>query len=80
MNFRRDFFEEFIENVDGVVYFVDKSKLKPSRLDTIRLKLLGIPNFLLHDVFLSPTTEEKLVILGPHLPTRTLHSYVLWQG
>jgi len=25
MNFRRDFFEEFTDNVDGVVYFANKS-------------------------------------------------------
>jgi len=30
MNFRRDFFEEFTNNVNGASYFVDKSKLKPS--------------------------------------------------
>ena len=48
--FRRDFFEEFTDNVDGEVYFVDKSKLKR----TIRLKLSGLPNFLLHHVLYLP--------------------------
>eukprot|EP00253_Pinus_taeda_P003798 PITA_03798 len=50
LTFRRDFFEEFTDNVDGAVYFADKSKLKPLGLRTIKLKLLGLPNFLLHDV------------------------------
>jgi hypothetical protein len=29
MTFRRDFFKKFDYNVDGVVYFVDRSSLKP---------------------------------------------------
>jgi len=50
MTFSKDFFEEFSDNVDGAIYFVDKSKLKPSGLGTIRLKVLGLPYFFLHDV------------------------------
>ena len=49
MTFRRDFFEEFTDNVDGAVYFSDKIKLKPSGLGTIRLKFLGLSDFFLHD-------------------------------
>jgi len=40
MSFRRDFFEQFTDNVDGAIYFVDKSKLKPSG-----------PNFLVFQIF-----------------------------
>ena len=50
MTFRKDLFEEFTDKVDGAVYFTDKSKLKPSRLGTIRLKLPGLPDHLLHEV------------------------------
>lgn len=50
MNFIRDFFEEFTDNVDGSIYFAYKSKLKPSGLGTIGFKLLGLPDFLLYDV------------------------------
>ena len=63
MNFMRFIFEEFTDNVDGVVYFVDKSKLKPSRLGTIRLKLLGLPEFLLHDVLYLPELRRNLLSL-----------------
>ena len=54
MNFRRGFFEEFTDNVDGAICFADKSKLKPSRLGTIRLKLPGRLDFLLHHVLYHP--------------------------
>lgn len=50
MNFRRYLFEEFTDNTDGAIYFADKSKFKPPRLGIIRLKLPGLPDFLLHDV------------------------------
>jgi hypothetical protein len=54
MTFQRDFFEYFNDNVDGIVYFVDKSSLKPSGIGTIRLKLPGLLDFLLHDVLYLP--------------------------
>ena len=50
MSFGRYFFEEFSDNVDGAFYFSDKSKLKPSWLDTIMLNSPCLPDFLLHDV------------------------------
>ena len=53
MTFRRDLFEEFTGNVDGAVYFAHKSKLKPSGLGTIRLKLPILPDHLLHEVLYS---------------------------
>jgi hypothetical protein len=54
MTFRRDFFEDFDDNVDGIVYFADKSNLKTSEMGTIRLKLPELPNFLLHNVLYLP--------------------------
>lgn len=63
MTFRRDFFEEFTDNVDGVVYFVDKSKLKPSQLGTIKIKLPGLSDFLLHDVLYLPKLRRNLLSL-----------------
>jgi len=63
MNFRRDFFEEFTDNVDGVAYFTNKSKLKPSGLGTIRLKLPGLPYFLLHHVLYLPQLRRNLLSL-----------------
>jgi len=50
MNFQRNFFEDFNENVDGIVYFADKSCLNPSGIGTMRLKFLGLLDFILHDV------------------------------
>ena len=54
MSHRKYFFEDFTDNVDGAIYFADKSKLNPSGLGTIRLKLPGLPNFLLHHVLYLP--------------------------
>eukprot|EP00253_Pinus_taeda_P012451 PITA_12451 len=54
MTHRKDFFEDFTDNVDGVVYFADQSKIKPSGLGTIRLKLPGLPDFLLDHVLYLP--------------------------
>jgi hypothetical protein len=63
MTFRRDFFEDFDGNVDGVVYFADRSSLKPSGMGTIRLKLLGLPDFLLHNVFYLLELQRNLLSL-----------------
>jgi len=54
MTHRKDFFEEFTDNVDGVVYFANQSKIKPSRLGIIMLPFPGIPNFLMHHVLYLP--------------------------
>jgi hypothetical protein len=50
MTFRKDFFEDLNDNVDGVVYFAGNSNLKPSRIGTIGLKFFGLPDFLPHNV------------------------------
>ena len=63
MTFRRDFFEEFTDNVDGAVYFANKSKLNPLGLGTIRLKFPGLIDFLLHDVLYLPQLRGNLLSL-----------------
>lgn len=63
MNFGRYCFEEFTDNVDGAVYFVDKSKLKPSGLGKIRLKFPGLLDFLLHHVLYLPQLRRNLLYL-----------------
>jgi len=45
MTFRRDFFEEFTDNVDGAIYFADISKLKPSGLGQSGLNCLVFQTF-----------------------------------
>eukprot|EP00253_Pinus_taeda_P025085 PITA_25085 len=63
MTHRKDFFEDFTDNVDGVVYFADQSKIKPSGLGTIRLKLPGLPDFLLDHVLYLPQLKRNLLSL-----------------
>jgi len=46
MTHRKYFFEDFTDNVDGAVYFADQSKIKPSGLGTIRLKLPSLDHVL----------------------------------
>eukprot|EP00253_Pinus_taeda_P014343 PITA_14343 len=78
MTFTRDFFEEFTDNVDGAIYFAHISKLKPSGLDTMRLKLLGLPDFLLHDVLYLPQLRRNLMSLV-HIRQRG-HSIHMFDG
>jgi hypothetical protein len=63
MTFRRDFFEDFDDNVDGVVYFADRSSLKPSGMGTFRLKLLGLWDFLLDNVLYLLELQRNLASL-----------------
>eukprot|EP00253_Pinus_taeda_P021319 PITA_21319 len=63
MTHRKDFFEDLTDNVDGVVYFADQSKIKPSGLGTIRLKLPGLSDFLLDHVLYLPQLKRNLLSL-----------------
>jgi hypothetical protein len=63
MNSLRDFFEEFNGNVEGALKFVDGSSLKPTRIDTIKVKLLGFPKFVFHGVLYLPELQRKLLSL-----------------
>lgn len=76
MTFKADFFEEFTDNVDGAVYFTDKSKLKPSGLGTIRLKWPGLPNFLLHDVlYLSKLRRNLFPLVHVRQQGHSIHIF-----
>jgi hypothetical protein len=50
MNFWRYFFEELNDNVEGALYFANRSNLKPMEFDIIRLIFIGFLYFLLHNV------------------------------
>eukprot|EP00253_Pinus_taeda_P016865 PITA_16865 len=63
MTHRIDFFEDFTDNVDGVVYFADQSKIKPSGLGTIRLKLPRLSDCLLDHVLYLPQLKRNLLSL-----------------
>jgi hypothetical protein len=63
MTFRRDFFETFSNHFDGIVYFADKSQLNPSGIGSIRLRLLGIVDYILHDVLYIPQLKRNLMSL-----------------
>lgn len=54
MIFKEFFFEDFSDDFDGTMYFVDISSFKPLGPNTIRVKLPRLSNFLLHDVFYLP--------------------------
>eukprot|EP00253_Pinus_taeda_P016079 PITA_16079 len=64
MTHRKYFFEEFTDNVDGAIYFADQSKINPSVLGTIRLKLPGLPDFLLHHVLDLSQLKRNLLSLA----------------
>jgi hypothetical protein len=63
MTFRRDFFEELNENVDGVISFANRFSLKPTRIGTIMLKLPGFRDFLLHNVLHLLELQRNLLSL-----------------
>ena len=47
MIFKKYYFEELNDNVDGIVYFVNKSNLKPKGFGSISFKLPRFLDFLL---------------------------------
>jgi transposase InsO family protein len=63
MTFRKYFFETFNDQIDGVVYFADKSQLKPSGIGSVRLKLPGFVDYILHDVIYLPQLKRNLMSL-----------------
>jgi len=50
MNFRGDLFGDLNDKVDSIVYFANKSSLKPQGTGIIGLKLPGFLDLVLHDV------------------------------
>jgi hypothetical protein len=59
MTFRRDFFETFSNHIDGIIYFSNKSQLKPSGIGSIRLRLPGLADYILHDVLYIPELKRN---------------------
>ena len=64
--------------VDGIVYFADKSSLKPKRIGSIRLKLPGFPDFVLHNVFYLLDLHRNPIVFSEHSITTTFHPYLQW--
>lgn len=54
MKFTQDFFETFNDDIDDVIYFVDKSQIKPSSIGSSHLKILNLEDYVLHDVLYIP--------------------------
>jgi hypothetical protein len=63
MTFIRDFFETFSNHIDGIVYFSDKSQLNPSGIGSIRLRLRGLADYILHDFLYIPQLKRNLMSL-----------------
>ena len=63
MTYRRDFFETFNDQVDGVVYFSNKYQLKPSCIGSIRPKLPGISDYILSNVLYLAQLKRNLISL-----------------
>ena len=63
MTLRRDFFETFSNHIDGIVYFADKSQLKPSGIGSIQLRLPGLVDYILHDVLYIPQLKRNQMSL-----------------
>ena len=61
MTFRKDSFEELNETIDGIVYFADKSSIKPKGMGTIRLKMPRFPDFMLKNVLYLPELQRSLL-------------------
>jgi hypothetical protein len=76
MTFRRDFFEELDDNVDSRIGFANESSLKPTRIGTIKLKLSGFPNFLLHNVlYLSKLQRNLMSLVHIRLQNHSIHMF-----
>jgi hypothetical protein len=58
-----DFLEYFDDNVDDIVYFAEKYSIKPLVIGTIRIKLHGLPNFLLQNVLYIPELQRSFLSL-----------------
>lgn len=61
--FRKDFFETFNDKVDGVVYFANRSQLKPLGIGSVRLKLPRLEDYILSNVLYLPQFKRNLISL-----------------
>ena len=63
MTFRKDFFETFSDQIDGVVHLADKSQLKTSGIGSVRLKLSRLADYILFDILYVPQLKRNLISL-----------------
>jgi len=63
MTFQRYFFEDFDDNVYGVVYFANRSSIKPLGMGTIKLNFPRLTDFLLCNVLYLPKLQRILLSL-----------------
>lgn len=59
--FRIALFETLSNPIDGVVYFADKSQVKPLGIGSIHLKIPGISYYILNDVLYIPQFQRNLI-------------------
>ncbi|XP_057866584.1 uncharacterized protein LOC131074052 [Cryptomeria japonica] len=64
--------------IDGVVYFVDKSQLKPLGIGSVRLKLPGLADYILSNVLYLPQLKRNLISLA-HIRQQD-HSIHIFDG
>lgn len=57
----KEVFERLNENIDYIMYFVNKTSLKSSKFGIVKLKFLESSNFLLHDVLYIPNLKSNLL-------------------
>ena len=76
MYFWRDFFKELNTNIDVMVYFADRSYIKPSGINTIRLKLPSLPDMILLDVLYLPKLwRNVLSLMLIHQQGHSIHMF-----
>ena len=54
VEFRKYFFQELNDNVDGVVYFLNKPNIKPKGIEIIMLKFFRFTDFLVDNFLYLP--------------------------
>ncbi len=75
MTLRRDLFEQLSDNIDGVVYFADKFQIKPSGIGSIQLKIPGLSDYTLNDVFYIPQFQRNVFSYTNKI-TGTFHPHI----
>ena len=78
MTFRRDLFEQLSDNIDGVVYFVDNSQIKPSGIGSIHLKIPRLSDYTFEWCSLHLWVPNKFIISCINKTTGTLHPHIWW--
>ena len=63
LTFRKHIFDTFSDQIYGVVHSEDKSRLKPSGIGFVRIKLSGFVDYILSDVLYVPQLKRNLISL-----------------